>query len=215
MSEVHVVEQGDTMIRIAQRYGFRSWEAIYMHEANAALREECPDPGALLPGVEVTIPDKTPQEFTCAVNERHSFTVRALQAHLRLVVEDEQGEPLAGVKYKLVVGDATHEGTTTDDALLEVDVDPDPTRGELTVWNGDQVLTWTLELGHLDPLGTTSGVQARLANLGFKVDVTGDEDDATRRALRNFQQLHGLDPSGDLDAATRAKIGELHDGSEA
>ncbi|MBX3469254.1 MAG: peptidoglycan-binding protein [Planctomycetes bacterium] len=214
MSTTHTVQQGDTMVRIARRYGFRSWETIYAHPQNGALRQRCPDPDLLLPGVDVFIPDKTPGRFVRPVNERHTFRVRALTAKLRLVVRDEQGAPLTGKRFELRVGDRRHDGTTGDDGLVEVAIDPDPTEGELVVRAGDageKELRWRLKLGHLDPLDTVSGVQARLANLGFKTPVTGEVGQETRRALRSFQLLHGLEATGGLDEATRAKVGELHD----
>jgi peptidoglycan hydrolase-like protein with peptidoglycan-binding domain len=54
-------------------------------------------------------------------------------------------------------------------------------------------------------------VEGRLRNLGYywgrsQVEITGD----LARALRDFQEDNGIEPSGRLDAATRAKLVEIH-----
>ena len=73
------------------------------------------------------------------------------------------------------------------------------------------MLTWSLRLGHLDPLSTNTGLQQRLTNLGYPVPVDGEIGPETQSALRSFQIVHGLSVTGQPDDATRAKLGETHD----
>ncbi|MFC1792330.1 peptidoglycan-binding protein, partial [Planctomycetota bacterium] len=68
-----------------------------------------------------------------------------------------------------------------------------------------------LELGHMNPVSETSGVKARLHNLGYDcgpVDETMDEK--TVEAIKAFQQDVGLSTSGELDQATRDALVREH-----
>jgi hypothetical protein len=51
----------------------------------------------------------------------------------------------------------------------------------------DRVIEWTLKLGALPSPNVLTGVQARLANLGFKCDV-GSPDDVTQAGVKAFQR---------------------------
>lgn len=76
----------------------------------------------------------------------------------------------------------------------------------------DEPLVFRIALHHLDPHDELSGAKQRLHNLGFLRDL--DEDGLGPRAaaaLRAFQLVHDLDPSGELDAATQDKLREKHD----
>jgi hypothetical protein len=69
----------------------------------------------------------------------------------------------------------------------------------LRVWliddDPDPHIDRELAIGHLDPIGLVSGVQARLQNLGYPCAVTGESDETTLAALRIFRARNGL--SGD------------------
>ena len=63
--------------------------------------------------------------------------------------------------------------------------------------------TYDLELGRLDPPGTVAGAQQRLRNLGlFAEEADGEWTPETVEALRDFQSMCDLEPSGELDAST-------------
>jgi N-acetylmuramoyl-L-alanine amidase len=71
----------------------------------------------------------------------------------------------------------------------------------------DDVEDYVLAIGALDPLQELSGIQARLNNLGFNCGASdGLAGPATTRALRQFQQKHNLQVSGEPDEATRDKL---------
>lgn len=71
--------------------------------------------------------------------------------------------------------------------------------------------TWSLAIGHLDPVEEVSGIQARLRNLGYGPGaVDGNEGPATRAAIERFQEARGLTVSGRADEATRAALQERH-----
>jgi peptidoglycan hydrolase-like protein with peptidoglycan-binding domain len=69
---------------------------------------------------------------------------------------------------------------------------------------------YAVNFGHLDPIDETVGVQQRLANLGIACKPTGELDEQTTLALKEFQGKNGLDPTGRLDDQTRDKLVKIH-----
>ena len=213
--QTHEVKQGETLLSIAHQYGFRSWEVIWNHEKNKELREERKDPQVLASGDKVFIPEKQVKSITIETNKRHTFTVKTLKAWFRTEVLDDSGRPLANKRFQLEVGDKTMSGFTNEKGVIELGIDPRPTTGKLRVYMGtepEQVLTWNLKLGNLDPIDTLSGVKARLTNLGFLCGAINDEmNEETEKALRDFQIVHRLEVTGKADDATRARLLAIHD----
>lgn len=215
----HTVVDGETLIGIAAKYGFRTWETIWKHAGNDGLRAKRNDPQVLDAGDVVFIPAKTQRVFDVATNKRHQFTVKALTAHFRTQVKDNKGRPLADRQFQLVVEGEGFEpqtlgGFTTKDGIVELQIPPRAASGKLTVWMpGEQPLTWKLMLGHLDPIDTTKGVKARLTNLGFVCGAIDDDEaaEAYGQALAQFQLVHKLPSTGKADELTRQKLLFIHD----
>jgi hypothetical protein len=201
MPKEHTVKQGECLASIAKQYGFEDWETIYNHGSNAEFRQKRKDPNVLLPGDCLNVPDKTIKSENCATGKTHEFRLARKQTRLRLIVRDIDGEPLGGKKYKLSVGDKSYEGVLQDDALLDRPIPADAVDGELTVWSDEDFPeyadTWKLKLGHLDPVDTLSGMQARLNNLGYDCGPVDNADGPlTQAAVRAFQKDHNLDVDG-------------------
>ena len=57
--------------------------------------------------------------------------------------------------------------------------------------------------------------QEVLNDWGFKVNPTGDYDDATAQAVMAFQEKAGLKPTGNIDSETAAQLMYLMDDPEA
>jgi hypothetical protein len=103
---------------------------------------------------------------------------------------------------------------------LEQEIPADAVDGEVTIFPfpddlSDPGYTFTLKLGHLDPIDEDSGVDARLINLGFGPQDTEDSewsDDDRGEALKAFQDKFGLEVTGMADDATCQKLRALHDG---
>jgi len=214
-AQVHVVKQGETLLSIAHEHRFRSWETIWNHEDNQALRDKRPDPQVLAEGDEVHIPEKVTTPVEVVTNKRHTFVVKALRARFRTVVLDDRGKALANRRFVLEVGEESLSGFTNDQGVIELDIDPRPQTGKLQVFGEGtppRVLTWNLKLGSLNPIELLSGVKARLTNLGFVCTPIDEElNDVTKRALRDFQIVHRLTVTGEPDDATRAHLLSIHD----
>ena len=213
MAESYEVKQGDTLLSIAQAFGFRSWEPIWNDEGNAKLREARPDPQVLAPGDVVHIPEKKGKAVKVATLKKHTFTAKVLKSVFRTAVLDEAGKPLANKRYSLTVGEKKKSGTTDDKGMIELEVPPQPADGvlELDLESGKK-LTFKLKVGHLDPIDRISGVKARLTNLGFLCGEVNDTvNDELKIALRNFQIVHKLKVTGEADADTRRILLQRHD----
>ena len=171
------------------------------------MRDTREDPGLLLTGDRVLIPERRLRTEPASTEALHRFVKRGVPAKLRLIVEYED-DPVANTNYVLVLDGVIHQGTTDDSGLLEVLIPPDASQGTLDIGG----LRFDLELGALDPASEDIGTQQRLANLGFyhgKLD--GEIGPLTREAIAEFQARTGLDPTGDLDANTQDMLLRRHD----
>jgi hypothetical protein len=215
MAETYEVQQGDTIVSIADQQGFRNWRTIWDREENAELRNLRKNPQVLFPGDQVFIPDKVPKEHSCATNQRHTFMIPVPLARVRVLLEDAEGRPYADKEYRLTVNGQDFNGRTASNGLVEHEVPADAHAATLTLWTDDErreALTWSLQIGYLDPEEEISGVQARLNNLGYSCgEVNGELNEATIAALKAFQWDHQLAMSGEIDDPTRAKLDSLYE----
>jgi len=152
----------------------------------------------------------------------------AIQSHERPTVEQEattshsedpqveseevEEQPRSNIPYVLMIDGQRYEGNTDEDGLIEVNIPPNARNGRLMLEPGTPNETLIqLKLGTLNPLGETSGVKQRLANLGFDCGETAEEETPVlQAALRAFQHKHGLEVTSEADQATRAKLMEQH-----
>jgi len=120
-----------------------------------------------------------------------------------------EDKPLANKRYSPVVDGNLTSGQTDGDGKIELTIPPNAREGRLTLEPGTPAeRSFTIRLGHLDPISTRSGVVQRLSNLGYRVG-SGD-DESLRRALIQFQTAQGLDPTGELDDAVRDALEQTH-----
>ena len=203
----HKVRQGEDVSGIAVAYGVPVKKVID-HPENASLKSERKGLNILRPGDVVVVPDREDREETAATGQKARFRKKSEKTMLRLKLLDDDFQPRANVKYKLVVAGKTSEGATDGSGILKEPVPPAAERGHL-ILDGKDVLP--LSFAALDPADSLSGVRQRLSNLGFAAgEGDGPMDGKTRGALRRFQKAHGLNESGDADAATKAKLEEVH-----
>lgn len=203
----HTATQGECISSLADRYGFFP-DTIWNDPANAELKRKRKDPNILCPGDVVVIPDKRGKEETGGTGRKHRFRKKNTPAMLRIRFLDEEDRPRGNMRYTLEIDGHFSEGSTDSDGKIEHPIPPGAKKGVLLLENEDII---PLSFGGLDPVENTSGVQARLMNLGFDCGgVTGEMDPRTREALKAFQGKHGLSPSGRVDEDTKAKLLRIH-----
>jgi hypothetical protein len=282
----YVVSQGECISSIAKDAG-HFWKTIWYDEANAELRKIRKNPGALLPGDRVHVPEIRLKEQSCVTDKRHLFVRRGEPAFLELRIlrrpraaavaaEPEQSatatnpaatppatpegpdskqfgevdlyeeeaenfdstvfsatdsnvdaadeapeaeisdtgeieEPRANEPYVLVVDGQLFEGATDSEGRLRVVIPGNARRGRLIVGPQDDQVSYDLLLGGVDPIDEISGIQQRLANLGFSCgSEIGEMGPQTGAALREFQERHKLPVTGAPDRQTRDKLLEIH-----
>jgi hypothetical protein len=207
---IYVVQQGDCMASIAVTHGFLL-DSLWNLPENATLKNARKDPHVLFPGDKVFIPDKRIKEIPCATEKRHPFVKKAFMEHLKIVLTDEDDQPIANEPYVLEVDEKLKlEGQTGADGAIQEDIPPGAVQAHLVVGEGDDQREYFLNLGYIDPVEKLTGAQGRLQNLGYyhgKVD--GIPGPLTTTALILFQEKYGLTPTGENDEATQAKLKEL------
>jgi hypothetical protein len=215
----HNVVQGECICSLADRFGLL-WKEIYDHPANAKLRRLRPDPEILYPGDEVYIPDPGKKEELCQTAKTHRFVVKAITVELRIVLADQQGNPLANKKF-LIHGEGVHvAGKTSATGLIVASIPANLESASLSAWiygseNSPHAdIEYDLQIGHLDPKDTITGIQSRLNNLGFRCPTTGEDDKATQRALARYRQAHQLpETAGIHDPGFRNGLVKRHERS--
>ncbi len=206
MPRHHVIQQGESVISIAEIYGFYA-VTLWDHASNAELRRRRKFMNILLAGDVVTIPDPRPKNIRCETGLNHVFRRRGVPALFRLRIL-RGGRPRVGLAYTMEVHGKSIAGVTDANGVIEMAIPANAKEGVLCL-DGDPL---TLRFGHLDPTDSLSGVKARLDNLGFS-DHTGEReiDRVDHRAIVAFQRAAGLRETGELDDATRDELTRMHD----
>lgn len=200
----HTVQQGETLLGLASKNGLDSWEDIVNAPENASVKDTLADPGIVKAGLSLFIPNKTLKQQPSAIDAKHPFKIKRPTAWLRIAVKDAAGAALANCKYELTVAGATTTGTIAATGIIEEAVPIDVTAGKLKVWLADGSLEeWELKIGWMDPISEETGVQSRLANLGFGDDLAA--------AVKQFQARVGLEVTGTVDDALRDKLKTYYD----
>lgn len=148
------------------------------------------------------------RDFQIETNKKHVFKVKSLRAYLELVLEDEKGKPYGNSPFKVIIdGSKTITGTTDAEGYFKEPIPPKAKKATLIVTpsDGREEQEFVLGLGYMDPPDTNKGIQAILNNLGYDAGVNdGSIDDQFKGAIIAFQIDNDLEPTGELDDATRA-----------
>ena len=209
MAQTYTITQGDHLSGIAEKFGFRDFESIWSHANNQALKSQRKDPHVLLPGDRLFIPDKSEKTVTVSTTQVHYFQTTAKPLLLRIALKDFDDAPIANTACELEVEGNTQKLTTDADGRIQASIPKTAQTGTLRV--PDLAMEVPIRIGHLDPVEEDSGWQGRLINLGYHAGPVGDADEELLRyAVEEFQCDHGLNVSGQPDAATQAKLKEIH-----
>jgi N-acetylmuramoyl-L-alanine amidase len=205
----YVVEQGECLQSIAHRYG-HFWRTIWDHPANAELKRQRKD-NVLLPGDRITILPRRERVEARPTDQRHKFLRRGVPARLRLKLLDYEHHPRASQSCTLIIDGQIRSVQTNGDGMIDEPLPPDAREARLLVDQEGTQVEYVFALGHVDPLDSTAGVQQRLANLGFyRGEIDRRPSPALRAALKAFQQVAELQPSGNLDKQTKQALENLH-----
>lgn len=213
--ELHIVKQGECLSSIAAAYGFADWHTIYDDPANANFRRKRPDPNLIYPGDELNVPDLDPGNKNCSTEKRHVFVLSNKPTYFNVRIQTSAKQALAQAAYQLKLDTTTLEGSSDDDGWIKVEIPPLSELGTLTLWpepaDKDHQFQWNVKLGHLDPLETTTGVKARLSNLGYDCgEVNDQQDEFYDSAVRQFQQDNDLVVDGIVGPKTRGELKQAH-----
>jgi hypothetical protein len=215
MSTPHLVQKGEHISKLAKQAGFRNYHTIWDDPSNAALRSKRGNPNVLtaadpvVPGSGdvVVIPDRVQGDQVAASGARHVFHIIASRLQLRLTVEDHWGIPLSSQAGTVSV-EADQLGVTSDpNGLFDRSIGPLDENGTL----GTPLLHGDLQIGHLQPVDTRRGLQARLNNLGYESgSIDAPDSNELRSAIEEFQCDARLTVTGTPDGPTRAALLSLH-----
>jgi hypothetical protein len=208
----HVVGQGECLSSIADAYR-TFWKTIWGDAANATLRELRKAENVLLPGDVVFIPAKKLKEHSGSSNSRHRFRRRGVPTRLSVKMIRIDG-PRAGEAYRATfdTGEIAH-GTLDSTGKMDVRIPSGAESVVVSIGKHGAERQYTLILGGLDPVDSITGLQCRLANLGFRNgEITGGIDAETRSALARFQESQGLNATGVADVDTRNALRNVHGG---
>ena len=129
---------------------------------------------------------------------------------------NEGGAPTEGTNYLLSAGPQTVSGTTGSDGLIEHEIPSDLAEAMLEIRikisrTHTVSQRFSLKLGQLDPVEETTGIQARLNNLGFDCGpINGELNSETQAAIRQFQKWARLSQDGLPGPETVEKLKSAH-----
>ena len=213
MPIAHVVQQGEHLSQLAERYGFYDYRTIWDDAANAELKKLRVSPNVLMPGDVVQIPDKQQKSVARPTTKVHTFIVTSSPLLLRLALKDFGNEPLIGTTCVLTIDGSSTTLTTDGDGRIEMPITSAMTKATLSF--EDPLVPFDIEIpiqiGHMDPVEETSGQKARLSNLGYITRPIDEVDDTfLEHVIQEFQCDFGLKVTGTCDGATQAKLKALH-----
>jgi hypothetical protein len=215
---VHVVEQGEFLAKIAQRYGFTDWRTVWNHPRNSQLRSRRPNPNVLHPGDEVFIPEREVKESPAETDRRHRYRVNRPKLRVTIVLDQIYKQRLSSVQCVLKAGGRELVQPTDGQGRITLEIPPDTHEGTLVVRDSNTIFDDAIipiRVGDLDPVEEESGQRGRLNNLGYfagpfpENDATGN-DKAFKSAIEEFQCDFALVVDGKCGPKTQEKLKEVH-----
>ena len=215
LASKHAVKQGERLPTIARAEGFARWETVWDFPGNAELRELRGSPFVLSAGDEVAIPSKLARVAEVPGGEAEYVVQSAPET---LCVRFAEAEAMgATVLFRATpdAGDDAFEGELAEDGTMELELPPEAKKVVVELFCGDgddPFVTYELAVGELDPAGQPTGVQMRLANLGYYGGkVEGDIGEVTKAAIVRFRREYGLSLSDAIDDELREALQWVHD----
>ena len=207
------VKQGDCISSIGAEHGF-FWETIWNQAENAALRDERRNPNALLPGDRLFIPEIRLKDEYGETKLHHRFRLKGVPVRMRFCLQTWDGRPRPNIPYVLEVDGKKSQGVTDDTGMLETIIEPHARKAKITVTPPEcPEEKYEFNVGYMNPAQHITGIQGRLKNLGFyKGEISGNFDDATRYAIKEFQARTGLPQTGEVSPEFVSALDSAHGG---
>ena len=185
---------------------------------------------------DVVVIERVPRTVARPTGAEHHFITESPDLYLRFRVLNDRFESIASFTYTLEVDrrrlqgsqDRNSENSPSANGVISEKISNRASSARLTIvyketpTSEDTTKVYQLAIGKLNPVSAANapnqqcltGVQARLNNLGYLCgDVDGTIGPLTRLALQRFQRrmLGDAAVTGQSDAATQAKLHEVHD----
>jgi hypothetical protein len=200
------VGEGESTSSLAKKNGF-FWKTIWDHGENAQLKSLRKDPNVLFADDEIFIPEKQPKDASKSTDQTHKFKRKGEPCKLKVQLM-KAGKPRKNEKYTLNLDGKLIDGTTDGEGKFEHFIPGDSQTALLLLRNGQEPIN--LRLGDLDPCDKPTGIQQRLNNLGYDCgSEDGEVGDVTKNAIKKFQEAYKLNVTGEADDATKNKLKEL------
>lgn len=208
MSLRYRVKQGDCISSIADAHGHLP-DTIWFDPDNSGLREKRGNRDVLYEGDIVIVREKNIDTEAVSTDTKHVFRRKGIPKKMKVQFL-LRGEPRASQPYRLELDGHLRNGKTDANGWTSHLISP---QARIAVFIFEDDGTYTLELGLLDPVTETSGVQARLRNLGFYCgECDGNANEVLELAIRKFQESEGLDATGRMNATTENALKEAAGG---
>ena len=206
----HTVQQGETTTGLAFGHGLH-WQTIWQHPNNLDLRNLRQHQNILHPGDRIFIPAREVKELPKPTDQLHKFVRLGTPEKFNMQFLDYDGQPHAGAPYILTVDGNGLSGNLDGQGWIRIPLPPDAQSGRLLVGEDGKIASLNLRFGCLDPLADTSGIQARLQNLGyFGGAIDGADSDELQAAVRKFRQDQKLSEDGGIDDDLRSALKKIH-----
>ncbi len=201
------IKQGEHLAGITEDEGFADFLTLWDKDENKELKGQR-NPNVLFPGDKLFVPDLQHRTEDAETENRHRFIRKKSMLKLRLLVRNIDSTPVANADCELTLNGPPISLITDDEGRVEHEIPPGLERARLVV--PDHGLDFDLRVGHLDPVDETSGVRARLNNLGYFSGYDKEEQKQLTWAVEEFQAENDIIPTGVVDDKTRAKLKEVH-----
>jgi N-acetylmuramoyl-L-alanine amidase len=208
------VEQGDRLPTIARKKRFARWQTIWDFDGNADLKKLRGNAHILFPDDEVSIPSKLARVAEVSGGKAEYVVESAVEVlRVRFAEGDWRGD--YDILFKATPDTVPAlSGKLAADGTMEIPLPPETSKVTVELFwqdDPDAFASHDLLVGELDPSREVSGIQARLANLGYyHDDVTGKLDYNTREAIGRFKRSHLGDCDTGVDSALVASLVKAH-----
>jgi hypothetical protein len=208
------IRQGEFLARIARGQGFTDPAVIWNLPENKPLRDSGRTPVTLAPGDDLFIPERAERTLSGGTETRYKAKVKVSVVRLRVVLQTLGGKALANASGTLHTAGSDTSITTDGSGQFEtVLIGATETAALQLAGSGTTLhgVVIPLHIGHLDPVTTVGGQEARLNNLGYRAGIAGDANAAVfRSAVEEFQCDEKLAVDGACGPATQAKLRGVH-----